>query len=422
MPTESPSGFYNIRAFGAKGDRSANDATAIQAAIDACAGAGGGTVRFPAGDYLSGAIVLRSHVTLELMAGATLWASTDPHDYPDARGKHLISAEDAEHIALVGQGCLHGQGEADLPWAQAKNLPFRIGVLLFEHCRHVTIRDVTILFSDAWTVHLRRCQTVFIDGVTIFNNVQHINSDGIDPNSCRDVHISNCHIVAGDDCIVLKSTGSEPCENIVITNCTVETTCAALKLGTESHGDFRNIHFANCTIRNSFVGIGFYLKDGASMEQVTFSGISIECNPVRGNQAFPIFMDIEKRHEDSRIGAIRDVAFRDVYIKSGSGILIQGMPESLIENLTLSNITLRAEHADDYTNRRKPAGGTRTVKDERDTLYAQEPAWCTIAYVDGLTVRDLHVHVSEEAAGQSPRETLSLHHVANASVDDEPAQ
>ncbi len=410
---------FNVRDFGAVGDRQTNDAAAIQAAVDACSSAGGGTVYCPAGNYLSGMVRLRSNVTVRLDAGATVWASTNADDYEGGSSGRLFVAEDAEHIAIVGEGTIHGQGTADYSgrWGVAERPAFRTGIVLFERCRNVTIRGVTILYSDSWTIHLKRCETVFIDGVTIMNNPRRLNSDGIDPNSCRNVHISNCHIVAGDDCIVLKATDRYPCENVVVTNCTLETTCTAMKLGTESHGDFRDIHFSNCTIRDTRVGIGFYLKDGATMERVSFSGISIETSePLRHDFVYPIFMDIEKRHADSRIGTIRDVIFRDIHIRSGSGILIQGMPESPIENLTFQNLTVRVDDAHDYSGRVKAIGGRRTTRDNRDTRYARLPAYATFAHVKGLTLDNVRVVIAEQAFRKHERSAVSGHELEDGTI------
>ena len=409
---------FNVRDYGAKGDRKTSDQAAIQKTIDACSKAGGGTVYFPAGDYLSGMIRLHSHINLHLTAGATLWASTAPQDYENSRSGHLILANDVEHISITGTGTIHGQGTGDLGRGRGpKERPsFRTGIMLLEDCRNVTIRDVTILYSDAWTIHLRRCDTVYIDGVTILNNYWRVNSDGIDPNSCRNVHISNCHIVAGDDPIVLKATEAHPCENVVVTNCTLETIATGLKLGTESRGDFRNIHFSNCTIRNTSVGIGLYLKDGTTMERVTFSNITIETGDPAVHRIYPIFMDIEKRHADSRVGKIRDISFRDIYIRSGSGILIQGMPESSIENLTMENVTFRVDAADDYASRRKAVGGRRTTRDERDTLYARQPSYITLAHVDGVTLDNIRVLITDDAFKKYERSALSCHDVENGTI------
>jgi polygalacturonase len=405
---------YDVRAFGAQGDRQVNDRDAIQAAIDSCSKSGGGTVHLPPGDYLSGNLQLRSHVTLYLEAGATLWASTDPRDYgsqhdPERSGRWtagtLLGAQDAEHISILGEGVIHGQGTADYGkrWGVLNKPSFRTSICLFDRCKQVAIRGVSILYSDSWTLHLRRCETVFIDGVTIRNNPRRLNSDGIDPNSCRNVHISNCHIVAGDDCIVLKATEPYPCENVVVTNCTLETTCTAIKLGTESFGDFRDVHVSGCTIRNTRTGVGFYLKDGATMERITLANLSIEAD------LFPIFVDVERRYPDSRVGQIRDVSLRDVFIQSRDGLLIQGMSESPIENLTMQNIHMRVTDAVDYARRSKPKGSARSSPDDRDTCYARQPSYMALAHVQGLVLDNVSVRITEEDFSRYERSAVYGH-------------
>ncbi|MHC4170364.1 MAG: glycosyl hydrolase family 28 protein, partial [Planctomycetota bacterium] len=182
----------------------------------------------------------------------------------------------------------------------------------------------------------------------------------MDPVSCRNVHISNCYIIAGDDCIVCKTRDGAPCEDIVITNCTMSSNATAVKIGTESPSDFRNIHMSNCVIRDSTVGIGMYIKDGATAERITFSNCTIETirkpalvKESLMNSVYPIFVDIEKRNPDSRVGRIRDLTFSDISIVSDNGILIQGMSQPNIENLVLRNITQRVDRAFDYSQRRK---------------------------------------------------------------------
>ncbi len=398
---------YDVTAYGAEGTKEQSAQAYIQQAIDECHQAGGGTIYFPAGDYYSGEIHLKSHVTLHLSAGATLWASTNPSDYSGSGSGRLLRADGVEHIAITGLGTIHGQGVADYGsrWGVPERPPFRVGVLLFENSHDITLRDITILYSDSWTVHLKRCERVVIDGIKIYNNIRRLNSDGIDPNSCRDVHISNCDIVAGDDCIVLKTTEPYPCENIVVTNCTLRTTTTAIKLGTESQGDFRDIHFSNCTIKDTRTGIGFFMKDGAMMERITFSNISIENlrEEEKPLTPYPIFMDIEQRHEDSKVGIIRDIIFRDILIHSGSGILIQGMPEQAIENLTMQNITLRADWVDDYSNRKKAVGGRRTTRDFRDTTFARMPSFITLSYCNGVTLENINVLMNEKSKKETER-------------------
>jgi hypothetical protein len=413
---------------GAKGDRSQNDAPAIQAAIDACHQSGGGIVVVPAGNYICGTIRMRDGVTLDLRPGATLWTSPDPADYESderAPGTHgyLLVADGVRNIGLIGLGTIRGHGDTPLGryFGVPEFPPFRIGMVLWKDCDHVTIRDVTFLYCDSWTLHVQRCNRVVIDGITILNDIRHINSDGIDPNSCRDVHISNCHIVAGDDCIVLKSTQALPCENVVVTNCTLETTCTAIKLGTESHGDFRDIHFSNCTIRKTSVGIGFYLKDGATMERISFSGISIESYPLdyKRHSVLPIWVDIERRDPDSKLGRIRDVSFSDIQISSQASAVIQGMPERKIENLSMRNITMRVADTVSYAERSKAIGSSRrTTSDVRDTLYVQKPSYFTIANVDGLRLEGLRAFVGDEAQAVEQRSGLGLYSCSDVHLCD----
>lgn len=403
---------YDVKQFGAKGDFQTNDRATIQAAIDACNHDGGGTVNVPAGRYFSGGLVLRSHVILRLDAGATIFASRKKEDYPRQKGftdvyATLITADGAEDIGITGTGVLDGQSPEDLGarFGVPQTDTFRTGIILFLDCRRVTLRDFHIHLSDIWTVTLRQCDTVVIDGVSIVNNPRRINSDGIDPVSCRNVHISNVHVVAGDDALDIKTEGGQPLENVVVTNCTLESTATGLKVGTGTNGDLRDVHFSNITVKAP-TGIGFYMNDGGTLERATFSNITLEIPPFTYRGVQPIFMDIQRRNPNSRLSHIRDIAMRDIFITGGSGILIQGMPESHIQNLSLSNISFRVPFADAYDKRSKAVGGSRTTKDERDTKYARMPSYMTLAYVDGLVLDGIRIEQEEEAAAKYERSSV----------------
>jgi polygalacturonase len=395
----------DVRESGAKGDKTTNDAVAIQSAITACSKAGGGAVRVPSGDYLCGPIKMESGVTLRLDTGATLWASTNKNEYGSGNSGHFLTADGARDIALTGGGTINGQGTADYGsrWGVPQAPSFRTGVLLFSNSRNIRIEGVTIRNSDAWTLHFKRCEDIVIDGVTIRNNYRRLNSDGIDPNMCRNVRITRCRISAGDDCIVLKTTDPFPCENVTITDCILESAASALKLGTESKGDFRNVLFANCVVTNSPTGLGFYVKDGGIMENVVFSNIVVSTPSAGSRSVSPIFMDIERRNADSKIGKIRNVRFEKIQISSGTGILIQGMPESPIEKLVLKDIHMQVTHADDYSKRTKPVGGRRTTKDSRDTAFARLPSYFTVAHARGVQVENLSVDIADAAFQQFDR-------------------
>jgi len=418
---------WDVNELGAQGDRKTNDTAVIQQAIDNAAQAGGGMVYVPAGDYRCGQLQLRSNVTVHLEAGATLWVSPDKADYK--RGGTFLLAQDQNDIAIEGRGTIHGTGQEDLQRKRGDKRPrpdWRVGILRFTGCTNVAIRDITIRYGDSWTLDLERCTDVVIDGVRIANNYYRVNADGIDPVSCRRVRISNCSIVAGDDCIVCKTRAGQPCEDIVVTNCVLESIATAVKIGTESPSDFRNILVSNCVIRNSTVGLGIFLKDGGTAERISFSNCTIETTrqPELANESlkdsiYPIFVDIEKRQANSRIGKIRDLSFSDISILSDNGILIQGMTSGRIENVSLRNITMRIDRAADYAKRKKHVGGkTEKTEDRRETIFARQSSYVTLANIDGLTVNGLRVLIPDEVFAKYNRSALSLHSVSKATLTD----
>jgi polygalacturonase len=410
---------HNVRQYGAKGDGVARDTAAIQAAIDAAAAAGGGTVLVPPGKYAIARIELKSGVTLHLDKGAMLLGSTQRKDYAHGQSA-IVFARDAHQLAVEGEGAINGQVTADYGsrWGAPTVPAFRTGLVRLEDCRDVAFRGVTLMNSDSWTLHLRGCRHVRIEGIEILDNYKRLNSDGIDPNSCTDLKISHCHIVTGDDAIVLKSTEPRPCEDIEVSDCLLESATAALKIGTETKGDFRNIRFHNCKIVNSPVGVGFYIKDGAVVQDVVAEKIEMTlCGPTF-HSVVPLYIDIEKRHADSKIGAVRNVVFRDIHITGGTGLLLQGMPESLLQDVTLKDITFDVKEAQDYAKRKKPVGGHRTTHDARDTLYARAATWAAVANVKGLVVDGFHVTIGADDSKKFPRSAMSLFNVKDGQILD----
>ena len=397
-PDDTP--FWNVRHYGAVGDREANDREAIQQAIDACGEAGGGTIILPAGDYRTGTLHLRDCVTLCLEAGATVWGSTDRSDYDVP---HLIYAKGVRDVSVLGSGRIDGQGEAF--WVQEgerlRPAGFRPEQLLhFEECENVRMRDLTVTNSPGWTLHLFRCNGATLSGVTILNHPYGPNTDGIDPNCSTNVHISDCHIVAGDDCIVLKATEAYPCENVTVTNCTLETTCAALKLGTESHGDFRHCLFSNCTIRNTASGITLFAKDGGRMEDILFSNITIDTKPAHlfDHREWPIYIDLERREKESKVGAIRDVTFSNISIRTHGRCIAQGLASQPLERLTLENVRVKVAGFEDLEGIGKPRGGTTYWDDPEGGRHWAAPAHLIFSNVKGLTLRNVEVVPDTEEA------------------------
>lgn len=378
----------NVRDFGACGDGRTKDTAALQAAIDYCAAAGGGTVVLPSGAFLSGTLLLKSFVTLHLEASARLVSSLEKADFglslaqeangPIAAqlsegqgGEALLCARFAEKVAVTGQGTIDGQGERFLepeePGSDHVLLPlasFRPKLVDFEGCVDVLFRDVTLYRASSWGLHLTGCRRVNIHGITILGQQRGPNNDGIDPDSCRDVHISDCHVETGDDCIVIKTTAYAAarygaCENITVSNCTLVTHDSAIKIGTETHADIRNIVVQNCVIRDSNRGLGIWVRDGATVENVLFSNIAIETRlfsaegeidrPLRWwGKGEPIFITAEPRAGGGFPGRIRHIRFRQIEAESEGCVYLEGSEGAEIEDISIQGLTLRMRQKSFY--------------------------------------------------------------------------
>jgi polygalacturonase len=339
----------NVRDHGAAADGVRLSTKSIQAAIDACATAGGGRVYFPPGRYLTGTIFLKSGVHLYLEAGAVLLGSRDLKDYPETvpafrsytdnyTDKSLIYGEKLENVGIGGPGTIDGQGAAFK--GPYKVRPYTVRII---ECRRVQVTDVAFVNSPMWVQHYLACDDVRITGIRVNSRVNE-NNDGIDIDCCNRVRISDCDIVSGDDAIVFKSTAARPCAEVTVTNCVLSTPCNALKLGTESNGGFQNITVSNCTVYDTrLTGIAVELVDGGALERVSFSGI------VMNNVGAPLFIRLGDRGrpfkagmERPQVGTLRDVLISNV-MASGCGIVgssITGLPGHPVENITLDNVRL----------------------------------------------------------------------------------
>jgi hypothetical protein len=392
---KNSTGRFVITDYGAVGDAKTLNTAAINNTLAACAKAGG-TVTVPPGTFRTGPIRMYANTTLHLEAGAVLKGSSDLNDYI-VNGKRfgLISAKDANNIAITGRGTIDGSGTAFMDMTRTRSGPERFGdfdpnftrqgleymdpkfgtadgpvvpydrpgrLVAFSLCRNVLIRDVTITDAPLWTVHLDRCGDVVVSGVRIANPLVVPNNDGIHCTSCTNVHISDCEISAGDDAIAVTSIGdarhhqilggdplgTDKTENVTVTNCTLQSCSTALRVG-YTGGDIKNCTFSNIVIRESNRGILVNVRDQASVENLLFSNITIQTRLHTGHwwgHAEPIQVSALANAADiKKLGQIKNVRFSNIIAESQSGIVVWGCKDSVIKDLTFDNVSVKMKNS-----------------------------------------------------------------------------
>jgi len=369
---------FNVRDHGALGDGQTLDSPAIQAAINACAAQGGGTIYLPAGHYLTGSLFLRNNISLHLDSGATILGSENPDDYPVVHnrweGKHqdtyapLITGQGLNNISITGRGTIDGCGAT---WWQAKRdgtlAHPRPRLISFSDCTNVLIEGITAINSPSWTINPVHCQNVNIRGITIINPADSPNTDGINPDSCRLVRISDCYVSVGDDCITIKS-GTEhesperyaPCRDITITNCTLERGHGGVVIGSEMSGGVKNVVISNCVFIGTDRGIRIKSRRGRGgvIEDIRVSNLIMDgvlCPftmnlyyhiGVRGNTDVS---DKNPRLVDDTTPRLRRIHFSNITareVKHAAGFLY-GLAEMPLEDISFTDISISiSEEAD----------------------------------------------------------------------------
>ncbi|MUH35521.1 glycoside hydrolase family 28 protein [Zobellia amurskyensis] len=356
---------WDIRDYGAIADNKTINTKAIQDAVDACTEAGGGTVTIESGIYISGTILLKDNVILNVAENATLLGSINPNDYKsidpfvDAtgqlRGKCLVGAVDANNIAITGKGTIDGRGDMFTPQKVNETLealgeseketqdfkenslyaggkvrkfdrPFLVRLV---RSINVKLTDIHLRQPAAWTLHFFQCKNFEVDGIDIYSHANK-NNDAIDIDSSSDGVIKNCTIDSGDDAICFKTTSPKPSANIEVFDCKISSEWGAIKFGTESMGDFKNISIKNCFIHDTRGGgIKILSADGANIDNILIDNITME------NVEMPIFIRLGERR----------LVYRDA----------PRQPVGSIDHVTISNITATTRKKDDF--RLSPTSG-----------------------------------------------------------------
>jgi len=350
-----PDNYFNITNFGAVAGDTNDCSSAIELAIDACVRAGGGHVVVPAGEFLTGAVHLKSGVDLHLETNAVLLFSTNPTNYLPLvftrfegtelyNYSPLIYALGQKNVALSGDGTIDGQAD-DSNWMAWKNTKSRAtlmkmatdgvpveqrrfgpgfnlrpGFIEFNRCENVLIQGIHIRRSPMWEIHPLLCTNVTVRGVDIMSHG--VNNDGCDPESCSDVLIEKCLFDTGDDCIAIKSGRNNdgrrvnvPSVNLVIRDCTMRDGHGGVTIGSEISGSCSNVFVENCAMNSPNLVCALRLKS----------------NAVRGGVLQNIFM------RNVNVGTVKDSVLQiDFLYEEGA----KGDFKPVAHNVVMENITV----------------------------------------------------------------------------------
>lgn len=393
----------NILSIGGKADGKTSNTHTIKKAIDQLSANGGGTLLFPAGTYLTGPIVLKSNITINIEAGATIRFTDDFAEYtPFVEMRYegvvmksfcpMIYAYEQENITIKGEGTIDGNGkkwwygtftiegyhkddqfkkelegyqqmwskenpdftiESQSDWKRTlEKRFFRPPLMQPYKCKNFKLEGIKIINSPFWTINPEFCENVSILGVTI-NNPDAPNTDGINPSSCRNVIISDCNITVGDDCITLKSGRdlqgrqyATPCENITITNCVMLAGHGGVVIGSEMSGDVRKVTISNCVFDGTDRGIRLKSTRGRGgiVEEIRVNNIVMK-NIAKEAITINLFYSNVPAEPFSE----RTPIFRNIHIsgltgsKVNTACTVLGIEESMISDITFSDINIEAE-------------------------------------------------------------------------------
>ena len=382
---------YLITDFGAV--RGKISTISVQRAVDKCYSDGGGRVIVPPGVFITGTIILKSNIDLHLEQGAELRSSINIEDFTVNNSHYgMIFCEDATNVSITGEGNINGMGSSfydadknhlypdfDRKVTRQKDEYMKEGIfftdgpikrgqcpgmtIVFFHCNNLIFSDFRLTDTPLWAIRLGYCDDVVIERVSISNNPLIPNSDGIHLTVSRNVRISGCNISAGDDAIIVTGftkTDDVPgfdsleqkshvhgnksvyAENISVTNCTLKSRSSGIRVGYGQH-PIRRCIFSNITIYDSHRGIGIFVRDSSSIEDLIFSDIIIETRLYNGQwwgNGEPIHLSAISRFSNKPVGQIRNVQFNNIIATGEQGILIYGIPESHISDISFNNVRL----------------------------------------------------------------------------------
>ncbi len=381
--TEKESVTINVKELGAVGDGVSDDTGFLQAAVMACPPAG--RVLVPAGSYKITSIFLKSGIRMEIAKGAELCAETDRNRFAKFPGS-LTSADGEEYhlgtwegeplpmfagiicgihvtdVKLYGEGAVNGCASTENWWHQPKVMvgAYRPRMLFLNHCENIQVQGLTFHDSPAWVIHPFFSNDLVFAGLYVQNPKQSPNTDGIDPESCRNVEIAGVHFSLGDDCIAVKSgkiyMGKKyktPSENVHISHCLMENGHGAVTVGSEIGAGVHNMVVEKCRFSHTDRGLRIKTRRGRGkdsvLDDIIFRDIEMDhvMTPFTANAFY--FCDPDGRTEyvqsretypvDERTPQMKHFLFENINARNChvAAAYFEGLPEQKIEKMEMRN-------------------------------------------------------------------------------------
>ena len=425
VATEKEYVTLNVKKFGAKGDGKSIDTNFIQAAILACPD--GGRVLFPEGEYYTGPLFLRSNITIEITKNAKLIGDTDRNHYPILPGVTFTSDEldeynlgswegnpldcfasiltgiNVKNVKIIGEGIVDGNASNSDWWVdvRTKRIAWRPRGIFLNHCDGVTLQGITVCNTPSWNLHPYFSENLKFIDLKLINPKNSPNTDGCDPESCKNVDILGVNFSVGDDCIAIKSGKiymgrkyKQPSENFNIRNCSMNFGHGAIVLGSEMSGGIKNITVSQCLFNQTDRGLRIKTRRGrgkdAIIDGIVFENIQMDdvltplvinmfyfCDP-DGHTEY--VYSKEKLPVDERTPYLGRFEFKNIDCKNvnvAAGTFF-GLPEQPIKSILVENVNFH------YS-----ANPKEGVPAMMDGLEPMKGKGLIFSYVDKVTVKNL---------------------------------
>ncbi|UEG54160.1 exopolygalacturonase [Mucilaginibacter daejeonensis] len=368
--------YYDISRSGAVGDGKTMNTKSIQALIDKCAKAGGGTLLIPKGVFLSGALFLKPGVNIEMRDGAVLKGSTNIEDYPKILTRieghfepwraALLNGDKVDHLRITGNGTLDGSGKPFwlLFYARRDSIPGttnlnveRPRLAFIQNSRDVKISGIRFLNSGFWNLHLYRDQNVEVTncrfeapgGAKPHDHAP--SSDGIDVDSSQDINIIKCYFSVGDDDIALKGSkgplamgdhDSPPVERVTISDCVFESGGGVVTCGSEAT-IVRHVKVERCIARGvNVLRLKLRPDTPQQYEDITLDGITMEGNSTLLKVSpWTQYFDLKGQQPPS--STVRNISVSNVKGSCATLGEMKGTERTTFGTFTLKNIDLQVK-------------------------------------------------------------------------------